>query len=487
MSETLAGRLVAETWELESLIGRGGMGEVWLARHRRVEGKQAAVKVMRTMGALNPELLLRFRREAEIAARLEHPNIIHLFDFATLPSGEPYLVMEYLRGESLKSRLARGPMSWDTLRPLAVQLCSALHTAHERDVVHRDLKPENIFLVPTPTGDQVKVLDFGISKVLGSDTMQTGNSVLIGTPLYMSPEQAMSQNDTLDGRSDIFSFASIVYEALSGRAAFAASGVAQVVHRVVFVEPEPLPQVLPHVWAALAHAFAKDPAHRTPDVATLVLELTGKPLSESSNIAPAAPVSSPRMHAETVAQKASSQTRAPQVKKPFNVVPWLVAGIVLVGLASGGVLWRKSQHVEAAAVSVVVDAGVQPVVAVEPAVVPEPPRDEDEEVDAGVAVAVAVEETPTRVVVAKPEPPQSDAQREQLTLIEAAFEAQRYAEVLNLTVKPDVASLPRAMRWRVMAACALGNVALVSSLRPRMSAKEVGAARSFCRRHDVTL
>ncbi|MGV3623935.1 MAG: protein kinase domain-containing protein, partial [Archangium sp.] len=402
MSGTLAGFVIAETWELESLLGRGGMGEVWLARHRRVEGKQAAIKVMRGLGALNGELLLRFRREAEIAARLEHPNIVQLFDFATLPTGEPYLVMELLRGESLKARVARGPIPWDAFKPLVVQLCSALHVAHQRGVVHRDLKPENIFLVPTPTGDQLKVLDFGISKVMGSDTMQTSNSVLIGTPMYMSPEQAMSNNDELDQRSDVFSLASVMYEALSGKPAFAASGVAQVVHRVAFIEPDPLTNVPDQVWAAMQRALAKFPAQRTPDVATFVYELTGTPLagapptpapvstpaaqtavSRSSNRAPAAPTVASQPALPKTPRADPVQPPAPRSRTP------LFAGLgVLVALAAAGAAYLYSQSTVVAPPPVVVeepvvDAGVP--VAVVVAAPEEPVAEPVAEVDAGVA------------------------------------------------------------------------------------------------------
>ncbi len=500
MTDSLAGIVIAETWELESLLGRGGMGEVWLARHLRVDGKQAAIKVMRTPGALNPELLLRFRREAEIAARLEHPNIVQLFDFATLPSGEPYLVMEYLRGESLKMRVARGPIPWDALSPLVVQLCSALHVAHQRGVVHRDLKPENIFLVPTPTGDQVKVLDFGISKVMGSDTMQTSNSVLIGTPMYMSPEQAMSNNDELDQRSDVFSLASVLYEALSGKPAFAASGVAQVVHRVAFVDPEPLTNVPDAVWAALQRALAKFPAQRTPDIATFVFELTGTPLvGASPTPAPVAQPSSnptrasrPGSLSQTVAsprlaaidpEPTSPKLRAPP-RSAGGVVLGGVAVLSLVGVAAWWTTRPAPETAPPFALVAPVDAGLRD----------EVPDAGVEAPDAGEAAVDAGAEPPTPDPEPEPsthpvarEAPVTDAQREVLTRVEAAFNDERYGEVLGLTMKPVVTALPAAVRWRLMAACAVGNVSLVNSLRPRLAARDVAAARTFCRAHEIDL
>src|SRR4051812_12934107 len=183
------GALLADTYEVTRLIGRGGMGEVWLAKHRRLPGKQVAIKVLHVGGAqLSPDALARFRREAEVATRIGHPNIVEVHDFNTLPDGSPYLVLEFLQGESLGSRL-RHPMELAEAQRILRQVGSALQAAHAHGVVHRDLKPDNVFLVPTPMGTVVKVLDFGISKVLHTSTLQTQESVLVGTPAYMSPEQ----------------------------------------------------------------------------------------------------------------------------------------------------------------------------------------------------------------------------------------------------------------------------------------------------------
>ena len=139
-----------------------------------------------------------------------------------LPSGTPYLVLEYLEGEDLAQRLARGTLPLPAALAIARQIGSALHAAHQADVVHRDLKPDNIFLVPTEIGgelvDQVKVLDFGISKIRGSQTVQTQDSVLLGTPQYMAPEQALGKNSEIDARTDVFALGAIVYEMLAGRA-----------------------------------------------------------------------------------------------------------------------------------------------------------------------------------------------------------------------------------------------------------------------------
>ncbi len=163
------------------------------------------------------------------------------------------------------------------------QVGAALHAAHREDIVHRDLKPDNIFLCPTDSGGvlghRVKVLDFGISKIRGSSTVQTQESALLGTPQYMSPEQAFGKNKSIDQRTDVFAVGAIVYEMLTGQPAFLGDSLAQVILRIV---NEPAPSLSGHaperVVAAVARAMAKEPADRFPDIASFVGELTGKPL-----------------------------------------------------------------------------------------------------------------------------------------------------------------------------------------------------------------
>jgi hypothetical protein len=178
-------------------------------------------------------------------------------------------------------------------------------------VVHRDLKPENIFLVPTALGDQVKVLDFGISKLSDSNTVQTTEAVLIGTPLYMSPEQAQGHNSEVGAQSDLFSLGSITYELLTGKAPFTADSIAKVVFRIAYEKHAPLlsvvPDVPPSVAAAVEHALEKDRARRTPSIEAFVLELTGKALAEVSD--ESSGVFKPGM--DVTSSMISGETRAP--------------------------------------------------------------------------------------------------------------------------------------------------------------------------------
>lgn len=277
------GSILRETYELTSLLGKGGMGSVFLARHLRLPGKQVAVKVLLRSDDLSEEQYARFRREAEIASQLGHPNIIEVVDFHSLEDGTPYLVMEYLRGESLAQRLRKGRLSIREAFSIARQMGSALQAAHRAGVVHRDLKPANVFLVPTDSEgtvtERVKLLDFGISKLMGSQTLQTQDDILMGTPRYMSPEQAMGRNKEVDSRTDIFAFGSIVYEMLSGDSPFAGASIAEVVYRVVHENPESLaarcPDLPGRAVAAVDRALAKNPKDRYQDVGTFIAELTG--------------------------------------------------------------------------------------------------------------------------------------------------------------------------------------------------------------------
>ncbi|WP_164000494.1 serine/threonine-protein kinase [Pyxidicoccus caerfyrddinensis] len=278
--------VLRNTYKIASVLGRGGMGSVYLAQHLRLPGKQVAVKVLRGGDHLTQEIFTRFRREAEIASRLGHPNIVEVLDYDTLEDGTPFLVLEFLRGESLQSRLERGPLPLAEVFSFTRQMGSALQAAHGAGIVHRDLKPANVFLVPTDSGgllgQRVKLLDFGISKVLTSETLQTQEATIIGTPQYMSPEQAMGKNREIDARTDIFALGCMVYEMMSGKPVFGAGSLAQMIFRVVYEPADPLAPLCPeapaHAIAAVDRALSKKADDRFPDVASFVEALTGSPL-----------------------------------------------------------------------------------------------------------------------------------------------------------------------------------------------------------------
>ncbi|WP_338870849.1 serine/threonine-protein kinase [Myxococcus stipitatus] len=299
------GTVLRDTYEISGVLGRGGMGTVFLARHLRLPGRQVAIKVLRHDASLGKEVYLRFRREAEIASRLGHPNIVEVIDFDALEDGSPFLVMEHLRGVPLSRRLRKGaPLTLAEVYSIARQMGSALQAAHGAGVVHRDLKPGNVFLVPMEVAgmpvEHVKLLDFGISKIIDSKTVQTQDAILLGTPQYMAPEQATGKNKDVDPRTDIFSFGCMVYEMLARKLPFKDEGILpELIYRIVYDPPEPLavlaPETPAHVVRAIEKALAKRPEDRFADVSAFIAALTGTPLRtvtpppDAPRLAPAQP------------------------------------------------------------------------------------------------------------------------------------------------------------------------------------------------------
>ncbi|MSP63608.1 MAG: serine/threonine protein kinase, partial [Myxococcales bacterium] len=235
------GTVLNGTYRLEAVIGSGGMGTVYLAHHVHL-GTECAVKSLVPQFMSNVEAVKRFQREALISSQLGHPNIVRVTDFNYDADGSPFMVMEYLRGETLRTRMMRlGPLSLPQLLPMARQLCDGLDAAHARGVVHRDLKPENLFLCER--SDQLKILDFGVSKVRDNKTQLTKPLSMIGTPYYMSPEQATGNIAEVDALSDVWAVGAILFEVLTGRGAFAADNPVAVFYKIV---NEPFPSASGH-------------------------------------------------------------------------------------------------------------------------------------------------------------------------------------------------------------------------------------------------
>jgi TolB-like protein/Tfp pilus assembly protein PilF len=234
-------------YEIQSLLGAGGMGEVYRANDTRL-GRDVAIKILPEPFASDPARVQRFEEEARAIASLNHPHICQLHDV-----GPGYLVLEYVEGAA-----PRGPMSAAQAVPLALQIVGALEAAHARGVLHRDLKPANI--VVTPQGN-VKLLDFGLAKLMSGDTdvTMTMTGAVIGTPAYMSPEQA--QGRSIDARSDVFSLGAVLYEVLSGRRAFDGSSTAEVLSAVMRDDPQPL-RSSPALERIVGRCLAKQPGQR---------------------------------------------------------------------------------------------------------------------------------------------------------------------------------------------------------------------------------
>jgi serine/threonine-protein kinase len=215
------GTILHDRWRILSELGRGGMGEVYLAEHIELARKEA-LKILMPSLARDRQFVSRFRREARAVNRLRHPNIVALYDYGPLPDGRFFISMEYADGSSVSQimRRAQPTPAWVTC--LLAQLALAVHHAHSRDVVHRDLKPANLMVV---ANDTLKVLDFGMAKIVAPDVAETtplsATNVIWGTPRYMSPERATGISD--DPRSDLYSIGCIGFELLTGRPVFVGS------------------------------------------------------------------------------------------------------------------------------------------------------------------------------------------------------------------------------------------------------------------------
>lgn len=238
----MIGQVLEGRYRVESRLGEGGMGVVYLATHVAL-GRKLALKVLRSDMARDVGVVQRFMQEARAASSIGHPNIVDIHDFGRLPDGSVYFAMEYLDGESLSALIERkGPFSFEEALRTVQPIASALGAAHALGIVHRDLKPDNVFLARRPDGQTtVKVLDFGVAKVGGAASKMTRTGVVFGTPHYMSPEQAGGQS--VDARTDIYALGVIMYEMVTGQVPFDADTFMGILTRHMF-EPPPRPTAL---------------------------------------------------------------------------------------------------------------------------------------------------------------------------------------------------------------------------------------------------
>jgi serine/threonine-protein kinase len=267
MSSIKEGRVIAARYQLERPLAKGGMGSVWVARHLQLETTVAIKFIEPTLAAL-PEARGRFEREAKVAAQLQGPNLVQIHDYG-IEDDTPYMVMECLHGEDLSARLNRETrLSHPAAVSIVSQVATVLRRAHEAGIIHRDLKPGNIFLVRGDEDEEiVKVLDFGLAKIprstSGDEMTKTG--MLLGSPRYMSPEQARGLK-TIDHRSDLWSLAVIAFRAITGALPFPGDEIGDVLVKIC-ADPAPapstiLPELSPAVDRFFARAFEHDPSQR---------------------------------------------------------------------------------------------------------------------------------------------------------------------------------------------------------------------------------
>ncbi len=270
------GDRIADKYELVRLVGEGGMGAVFEAIHLRLR-QRVAIKILLPKAVVAKDVVARFEREGRIASQLKSRHATRVLDIDVSPGGLPYMVMEYLEGRTLSAELRRRKtLSVPEAIHYMLQACDAMAEAHSLGIVHRDLKPSNLFLCPENDTLIVKVLDFGISKILDdSDVELTHTREVVGTPMYMSPEQVRSAK-LVDARTDIWSLGVILYKALAGRAPFEGP-TPTIAVAIVTEEPASIcqvrPDVPPELEAAVFKALEKDPHERYQDVITFAAAL----------------------------------------------------------------------------------------------------------------------------------------------------------------------------------------------------------------------
>ncbi|HEY8432363.1 MAG TPA: serine/threonine-protein kinase [Sandaracinaceae bacterium] len=364
--DPLIGATLDGRYRIERVLGAGGMGLVYAARHA-VLGKLLAIKVLKQEVSRDEQVMARFRREAQSASAIGSPHICDVSDFGTLHDGSTYFVMEYLDGPSLTEVIEQErPMASPRVVRIAQQLCDALGAAHERGIVHRDLKPDNVHLVRHGSRDDfVKVLDFGIAKVAGAaDKRLTQAGQVFGTPHYMSPEQCAGRE--VDHRTDIYALGVMIYEMATGQVPFDADSLLGMLTKHIYERPIPpreLPppvDVPPALEAVILKCLAKQPDERYQSMAELRADLDriAEGLAPHALSAPSAPTSAPSLPAPPVAVGVPIEVERP---RRTGLVLLALLGVLVLGGGLG------------AAVLYFVFADGDPVASVAPPPEPAPP------------------------------------------------------------------------------------------------------------------
>ena len=365
------GDLLAGKYRVERVLGVGGMGIVVAARHEQLD-QPVAIKFVREDALGNEQAVARFLREARACVKLRSDHAAKVLDVGTLESGAPYMVMEYLEGADLGAVLGeQGALSVETTAGYVVQACEALAEAHAAGIVHRDLKPQNLYLARTVGGEQrIKVLDFGVSKMLlggGGAGNLTMTQSMLGSPLYMSPEQMRSSRD-VDARTDVWALGVVIFELLTRRWPFEAETMPELCLRVTTEPPQSLTELRPDVPQAMLdvvkRCLSKDPADRFANAAELAvaLEPLAPPELRSTverarlamgsknrprmvSVPEIAVAETPARPALTPAAWGSGRGDSPVTQARRSGGMWIGAGIAAAAVVAGAVLLVRGRDV----------------------------------------------------------------------------------------------------------------------------------------------
>jgi serine/threonine-protein kinase len=386
--DPLIGTEIAGRYRVLRKIGRGGMGAIYEVEHTKL-GRSFAMKTLTWEVASDAETVARFRREADAIAKLRHPNIVEIVDWDALDDETPCLVMEYLRGENLGQRIrTHGPMTWSAIARFADETLAALGVAHRAGIVHRDLKPQNIFLAVDDEGhERVKLLDFGVSKIRGVQSFTT-ESKLIGTPAYMSPEQAHGSQDEVTNATDVWAMGAIVFEMITGKLAFAAASMPSILYRICHESPDRIvehrPDTPPKLVDVIESALSRDPTRRITEIDVLRAHLR-KALDGLEGVTYAGPMAQPSAPSLQTMERAATQkdngvttlssTASQSVKKAsaremlatrsrFRPLGVAIGGVLVAGaIATVFVMRQRDEqptHEPVAAAPVVIDSPPEP-------------------------------------------------------------------------------------------------------------------------------
>lgn len=342
-------------YRLGRRLGAGGIGAVYAATHVRT-GRAYAVKVLLPDAADDATSAARFRREAEALAAVGHAGIVAVHDFDVTDDGVAYLVMDKLEGEDLDGRISRGPLSLAATLDLLHQVGSALTTAHDAGILHRDLKPSNVFLARRPgMPERAVLLDFGLAKLMeGEHAKLTATGATMGTPMYMSPEQAQGLH--VDRRTDVYALAAVLFECLTGRPPFDGPHVTAILAKVLTAPPPRLRDWNPELPRALddviVRALAKDPSERPASVPALVAAVSEAMGDAPSDVASGTPRGVPPTQVTPMVVEVK---RAP----PSRVGVWLggCAALVVLGV---GIAWVMRAPTEPTVAPAIAPVRVQP-------------------------------------------------------------------------------------------------------------------------------